>query len=183
MASDADPDDSGKSSGHRLSLQARLALLGIAGALLGTLTGGLVTWLVTRDQLAAQRADTRRAERLNAYSTYYGDTAQFWTKVFDLYAVTPRPKRLQESDKAALRTLKESLTRDFALVSMLAPDRVSRVAGKLYVADIQVGNALESDPIVPGLYERSAKQVNGGRTPLLKQFVRAARRDLHTKGR
>ncbi len=101
MAGTADPGDRGNSTTPKLSLETRIALIGVVGALAGTLTGGLVTWLVTQDQLASQKTETRRAERLDAYSTYLGDAARLWTQVSLLYGRrttrkrTSRPLRTQ----------------------------------------------------------------------------------------
>ena len=183
MASSADPGDPGKSIDHKLSLGTRIALIGVVGALAGTLTGGLITWAVTQDQLASQRADTRRAERLDAYSKYFGDAARLWTQVFNVYEVTPRPTRLHEPDIAALKTLEETLTREYALVALLAPERVRNVARELNNANTDVGNALQSNPIKYGLYKKAMNQAAVGPSNLLKQFSDAAKKDLGTAGR
>jgi hypothetical protein len=158
----------------------RIALIGVAGALAGTLAGGLVTWLVTKDQIASQRADTRRTERLMAYSRYFGDAASLWTQIFDIYEVTPRPLRLTKSQASGLKKLEETLTREYALVALLAPEHVRSLARKLNNADTDVGNALQSDPIDYTGYKRAMKQAVGGPNNLLQQFTSAAKEDLGT---
>jgi hypothetical protein len=178
MASSADPGDA-----RKLSLEMRIALIGVLGALAGTLTGGLITWVVTQDQLSAQRADTRRAERLDAYSKYFGDAARLWTQVGNIYEVTPRPKSLNASQTATIKSLEETLARDYALVVLLAPERVRKIARELNVADTYVGNALQSSPIRTGLYEQAKNQAVLGPSPLLKQFSDAAEKDLGTPSR
>jgi hypothetical protein len=52
----------------------RIALIGVVASLLGTLIGGGVTYAVTQSQISSQKAESRRSERLDAYSTYLGDT-------------------------------------------------------------------------------------------------------------
>jgi hypothetical protein len=183
MASRADPGEPGKPTARKLSLETRIALIGVVGALAGTLTGGLVTWVVTQDQLASQRADTRRAERLDAYSKYFADAARLWTLVFNIYEVTPRPTRLNDSKIAALKALEETLTREYALIALLAPNSVRSVARELSNADVDVGNALQSDPIKHGLYKKAMKQAAGAPNNLLRQFSAAAREDLGTADR
>ena len=87
-----DPPEEGPGTNDEASkpsLEMRVALIGVVGALAGTLAGGLVTWAVTKDQLASQRADARRTERLTAYSQYFGDAASFWTQVAGPLTVTP----------------------------------------------------------------------------------------------
>ena len=153
------------------------------GALAGTLAGGLVTWVVTQDQLASQRADTRRAERLDAYSKYFGDAARLWTQVFTIYEVTPRPTRLSESETAALKTLQETLTREYALIALLAPESVRNVARELNEANTDVWNALQSSPIDHEGYEDARKRASGVPTNLLQEFRDAAQEDLGTADR
>ena len=182
MASSADPEDSEKSTGRTLSLQMRLAILGIAGALLGTLAGGLVTWFVTQDQLASQRADARRAERLDAYSRYLGDAARLRAQVLGITEVTPRPARLSKSDAAAVKSIVETLTQDYVLVALVAPESVHDVARELINADIDIGNALETEPIKYQAYTRATMQATEGPNNFLKQFTAAAKKDLGTAG-
>jgi hypothetical protein len=183
VASGADRGDSGdrKEAAPRLSLQTRIALIGVAGALAGTLTGGLVTWYVTQEQIESHRADTRRAERLDAYSQYFGDAARLWTQVFTVYEVTPRPTRLSASETAALKTLQETLTREYALVALLAPENVRGVARELNNANTDVWNALQSYPIDHELYERAKNRASGPRSNLLREFLAAAQEDLGTE--
>ena len=167
----------------RLSLQTRIALISVAGALTGSLIGGLVTWKVTRENITSERADARRAERRDAYATYFGDAARLWTQVFNVYEVTPRPTRLTSSEKAALKELEETLTREYALVALVAPETVRTVARALNGANTDVWNALNSVPIARGRYEQAKQQANGGANPLLRRFFLAARKDLGTDDR
>lgn len=186
MASSADSGDPGdreEVARRQLSLETRVALIGVVGALAGTLAGGLVTWVVTQDQIASQRADTRRAERLDAYAKYFGDAARLWTQVFNVYEVTPRPTRLSDSDTAALKALEETLTREYALIALLAPDSVRNVARELNDANTAVWNALHSDPIDHETYEDAKERAAVGPTNLLKRFSDAAKRDLGTADR
>ena len=183
MASRVDPGDPAKPAAHKPSLETRIALIGVLGALAGTLAGGLVTWAVTQDQISSQRADTRRSERLDAYSKYFADAARLWTEAFNIYEVTPRPPRLSESQTAALKTLEETLTGDYALVALLAPDSVHNAARALNNADTAVWNALESDPIDNRLYEKAKKEAVGSSNNLLQRFSAAAKDDLGTAHR
>jgi hypothetical protein len=185
VASGADAGDSGdrKEAAPRLSLQTRIALIGVAGALAGTLAGGLVTWYVTQEQIESQRADTRRAERLDAYAKYFGDAARFWTQVGTVYEVMPRPKRLSESDTAALKALLETLTREYAHIALLAPDRVRNVARELHSANTDVWNALQTSPIDHELYEDARRRATGRPSNLQREFVDAAQEDLGTTDR
>jgi hypothetical protein len=182
VASTLDAGDSGrgKDSAPRLSLQTRVALIGVVGALAGTLAGGLVTWVVTKDQLSSQRAESRRAERLDAYAEYFGDAARLWTQVFTFYEVTPRPTELSEADTAALKALEETLTREYALVTLLAPESVHSAARELNDANTDVWNALQSYPIDRSLYQDAKKRATGRPTNLLQRFLAAAKEDLGT---
>jgi hypothetical protein len=155
-------------------------LIGVAGALAGTLAGGLVTWYVTQEQIESQRSDARRAERRDAYANFFGDAARFWTQVGTVYEVTPRPTRLSESDRAALKTLLETLTREYALIALLAPDRVRNVARELHNANTDVWNALQIPPIDHELYEDAKRRATGGQGNLQREFVDAAQEDLGT---
>jgi hypothetical protein len=183
VASDADPSASRKSIEHKLSLETRIALIGVVGALAGALVGGLITWKVTQEQLSSQKADARRAERLDAYSTYFGDAARLWTQAIDIAEVTPRQTMLSNSQAASLRTLEETLTREYAVVALLAPDSVRNVARKLNAADTEVGNALQTSPIEYGAYREAVGKAASGPNNLLAQFEAAAQRDLGTSTR
>src|SRR5436309_15307369 len=99
-------------------METRIALIGIVGALTGTLVGGLVTWAITQDQISSQKEEARRAERLDAYSQYFGDAARFWTQALTLYEVTPAPTRLNPADAASLQALQATLTQEYARVSL-----------------------------------------------------------------
>jgi hypothetical protein len=183
MARDADPGEAGKPASKKASLETRIALIGVLGALAGTLTGGLVTWVVTQDQLSSQRADARRAERLDAYSNYLGDAARLWTQVSLLYDQTPPPKKLTTSDIAALKTLQATLTREYSVVALVAPERIRKLARALNEANTAAGNALESDPILKSDYKRAYALGAGSPNNFLQQFATAVRSDLGTRGR
>jgi hypothetical protein len=182
VASGADAGESGnrKEGAPRLSLQTRIALIGVTGALAGTLAGGLVTWYVTQEQIESERADARRAERRDAYANFFGDAARFWTQVGTVYEVMPRPKRLSESETAALRALLETLTREYALIALLAPDTVRDLARQLHNANTDVWNALQTSPIDHELYEDARRRATGRPTNLQREFVDAAQEDLGT---
>jgi hypothetical protein len=184
LASGTDTGTSGDPKADKapkVSLQTRVALIGVVGALAGTLAGGLITWVVTQDQLASQRADARRAERLDAYSEYFADAARLWTQVFTIYEVTPRPTRFSASETAALKALQETLTREYALVTLLAPERVHNVARELNAANTDVWNALQSYPIDQKLYRDAKKRATGSPTNLLQEFLAMAKKDLGTE--
>jgi hypothetical protein len=174
VSSAPDPNAAGKTAEHKVSLETRIALIGVVGALVGALTGGLVTWVVTQDQIASQRVDSHRAERLDAYSKYFGDAAYFANVVFTLYDKTPTPKSLPGPEVATLRTLGATLERDYALVDLLAPEGVRRVALDLLNSDIDLGNALESSPILVHLFNEATRDNESS----LQKFVDAARHDL-----
>jgi len=176
-----DPKEDKEDKAPKVSLQTRIALIGVLGALAGTLVGGLITWVVTQDQIASQRADARRAERLDAYSEYFADAARLWTQVFTIYEVTPRPTRLSQSETAALKALQETLTREYALVTLLAPERVHNVARELNAANTDVWNALQSYPINQKLYRNAKKRANALPTNLLQEFLATAKKDLGTE--
>jgi hypothetical protein len=164
-------------------METRIALIAVVGALAGTLAGGLLTWMVARDQFASQRSEVRREERLDAYSKYFGDAARLWTQVFNFYEVTPRPRTLSRAESAQLDHLLETLTRDYALVAMLAPNSVRSVARELNNADTDVGNALQSEPIDHPLYLSARKRATEGSNNLLLRFSEAAKKDLGTSSR
>jgi hypothetical protein len=165
-------------------MEMRIALIGIVGALAGTLVGGVITWKVTQDQLSSQRADARRAERLDAYSTYLGDAGRLWTQAIDIYQVRPRPTRLDSGQAASLARLAETLTRDYSVIALLAPDSVRNVARKLNIADTAVLNVLQDQQIeYEGPYTNALSKATVGPNNLLAQFSAAAKRDLGTTGR
>ena len=183
MEGGSDPGKPEKPSGHKPSFETRIALIGVVGALAGTLVGGLVTWVVTQDQLSSQKAEARRAERLDAYTNYFGDAARLWTQEFSIVATRPRPKTLNGPQKAALTTLEETLTRDYALVALVAPKGVRTVARELNNADTDLGNALLGEQIDYRLYEQAKGKAAAGPSPLLLQFENAAKDDLGTADR
>jgi hypothetical protein len=176
VATDPDPVDPGTTSAPKPSLETRIALIGVTGALVGAAIGGLVTWVVTQDQIASQRVDTRRAERLAAYSKYFGDAAYFVNLTSTLYDKTPAPTSLRGSDIATLKSLGATLEREYALVDLLAPTPVRSAALDLLNADIDVGNALESTPIRAQLLNKAMTDSSS----LIQEFVGAARSDLDT---
>src|ERR1051325_9384756 len=135
-----------------MGLETRVALIGVVGALAGTLAGGLVTWQITHEQISSQRADAHRTERLNAYATYFGDANRLWSQVFIAYEVTPAPRRLTASQTADLKDLEETLIRDYALVALVAPPNVRDVARRLSDASTDAWNALHTSPIDRRLY-------------------------------
>jgi hypothetical protein len=117
-----------------------IALIGVFGALAGTVVGGLVTWKVTDIQISAQRHDQQLAERRDAYAAYLGDAASFWLQAQvdakTLVAALP----LGAKEKASLDTVEGTLTRENALVALLAPAVVRKAAALLNTIDT---NALD----------------------------------------
>lgn len=180
MASSAESADTPGVREPRLSLQTRIALISVTGALTGALIGGLVTWTVTRENITSERADARRAERRDAYAAYFGDVARLWAQVFSVYEVTPRPTRLTPAERTALNELQATLTREYALVALIAPDSVRTLARALNNAGTDVSNALTSEPIAHGRYEQAKQRASGGPNSLLARFFLAARKDLGT---
>jgi hypothetical protein len=183
VESGSGPGEPGKPTGHKPSFETRIALIGVVGALAGTLVGGLVTWVVTQDQLSSQRADARRAERLDAYANYFGDAARLWTQEFSIVETRPRPRSLNGSQKADLTTLEETLTREYALVALAAPKSVRTVARELNNADTDLGNALLGERIDYRLYEQAKGKDAGGPSNFLLQFEGASQKDLGTAER
>lgn len=181
MAGDAGTGDAGKKDGHGLSLETRIALIGVLGALAGTLVGGLVTWAITQDQISTQKEEARRSERLDAYSQYFGDAARFWTQALTLYEVTPPPTHLNAADAASLQALQATLTQEYARVSLLAPKNVHAAAQALNSANTRLGNALESVPIDAKGYLAARNQIGGSSDNLLRRFSEAAKEDLGTR--
>jgi hypothetical protein len=166
-------------------MEMRIALIGVVGALAGALVGGLITWKVTQEQLSSQRADARRAERLDAYSTYLGDAGRLWTQAIDIYQLSPpRPTRLDNGQAASLARLAQTLTRDYAVIALLAPDSVRNAALNLNEADTAVLNVLQDQQIeYKGAYTDALRRATVGPNNLLAQFSAAAKRDLGTTGR
>jgi pyrroline-5-carboxylate reductase len=162
-----------------MSLETRIAVIGVVGALAGTLVGGLVTYAVTQDQISSQKKETRRTERLNAYSQYFGDASNLWTQVFAEVEVTPRPRYLSGAKLASLKSLEATLSQEYALVSLVAPQKVHDTARKLNVVDTDVWNAVNSAPIDYRLYEAAKRQILGPKS-LFLQFLAASRSDLGT---
>jgi hypothetical protein len=165
-----------------MSLETRIAVIGVVGALTGTLVGGLVTYAITQQQISSQKSESRRADRLNAYSSYFGDAARLWTQVVDTVDVTPRPTRLQPSERQDLKELQATLLRDYALVALVAPDDVRSAAQSLNGANTTVWNALNSVPIDYALYSQAHRQIypKDYRDSLLRRFTNEARSDLDT---
>ena len=77
-----------------MSLETRVAVIGVAGALAGTLVGGLVTYAVTQQQISSRSEPARRDERRDAYAKYFGDVTRLWTHVFAIMEGGDRPKSL-----------------------------------------------------------------------------------------
>ncbi len=161
-----------------MSLETRIAVIGVVGALTGTLVGGLVTYAVTQQQISSQKSESRRSDRLTAYSNYFGDAARLWTQVFAAVEVTPRPTRLQPSETQDLKELEATLTRDYALVALVAPQRVRSAAQALNGANTAVWNALNSVPINYHDYAKVRPQIATPGDNLLRRFTNEARRDL-----
>jgi hypothetical protein len=163
-----------------MSLETRIAVIGVVGALTGTLVGGLVTYAITQQQISSQKSESRRAERLNAYSTYLGDASRLWTQVFQAVEVTPRPDRLQPSEKQDLKELEETAARDYAAVALVAPQQVRGAAKDLNGANTTVWNALNTFPIDYTLYADAKRHIVPEKASLLARFRDEARRDLGT---
>jgi hypothetical protein len=162
-----------------VSLETRIALIGVTGALAGTLVGGLVTYKVTQEQILSERTESRRAERRDAYAKYFGGATKLWTHVFAIMEGGARPKRLSESVRSDLGTLEETVIGEYALVALVAPRQVAAVAIELNNANIDVWNALNSDPIIVADYNGVKRKMLGQQSPLT-EFQDASREDLGT---
>jgi hypothetical protein len=160
-----------------MSLETRIALIGVLGALLGTLVGGGVTYAVTQSQISSQKEESRRSERLDAYSTYFGDSEKFWIDVQTITAEGLHPKAVTAAQRADLNTFGETLIGDYARVALLAPLHVRDVAAQLEKANVAVWNALAGGSIDYRAYAQVRDEVllkHG----MLKQFADATREDL-----
>jgi hypothetical protein len=164
-----------------MSLETRIAVIGVLGALTGTLVGGLVTYKVTQQQISSERTESRRVERRDAYARYFGDATKLWIHVFAVMESGDRPKSLTPAARSELGTLEETTLGDYAFVALVAPRRVATVANELSNANIDVWNALNSRPIRVGDYNRVKRQILGRRGPLTG-FQNISRRDLGTAG-
>ena|SRR5215208_3759735 len=162
-----------------MSLETRIAVIGLAGALAGTIVGGAITYKVTQEQISSQRTESRRAERLDAYAKYFGDATKLWTRIFAFAEVEPRPKSLDEAELTDLNTIEETLTGEFALVVLLGPRPIRGVAQALHNVNTDVWNALNLDRIDWVGYRLAKKQATA-KNGLLKQFADAAKADLGT---
>ncbi len=159
-----------------MSAETRIALIGVFGALLGTLVGGGVTYAVTQSQISSQKAESRRTERLDAYSTYFGDSQKFAIEVQTITSEALHPKSVTAAQRTELNTFGETLIGDYARVVLLAPRHVGRVAGQLEGANVAIWNALASSSI----HYRQFKGAGIRERGLIKQFALATRADLGT---
>lgn len=160
----------------------RIALIGVVGALLGTLVGGGVTYVVTQSQISSQRAEARRSERLDAYSTYLGDTEKFWNYTFTITKEGLTPKAVTATQRADLNNYGGTLIGDVARIGLLAPPHVALVAQQLYQANTAAWNALAGGAISYGDYDRAVNEALGTKKQrgLIPQFSEAIRADLGT---
>src|SRR3954451_15014081 len=143
-----------------MSLETRIAVIGVAGALAGTLVGGLVTYGITQDQISSQKSEARRQQRLDAYAAFYADATKLWSQVYASVAVDPQPKSLDAATRGTLSTNQEELIAEFARLALLAPPHVRKVAQKLNNEDTNVWNALNARRIDYREYNRASNQVN-----------------------
>ena len=185
-----DAGDSGAPRSGKWSTEYRVALIGVAAALLGSLVGGLVTWGVTREQIDSQRQDARRAERLAAYKTFAADAYAFWNQaqvfVHQDTAASESPKSLSEVTltKPQLRALSASqaqLTPAYVLVALFAPDRVAKNAKQ--VTQLTNGiwtlleNATQSQPASLREFNKDEDRDHNA----LNLFLSTSRQDLGGK--
>jgi hypothetical protein len=182
MASDPDAVQGPEQAKPKLSIETRIALIGVLGALAGTVVGGLITWAIANTQIQAQRQDAQLAERRVAYSTYFGDAAQLWTQVQVVGARHPHPTSLSASEAGALNALEERLTKEYALLVLLAPANVHAAASNLNQQDTAVQNVLLGKPIMWADYDVVYEKATGGTDNLLVQFIDAAKKDLGVSG-
>ena len=162
-----------------MSLETRIAVIGLAGALAGTIVGGAITYKVTQEQISSERTESRRAERRDAYAKYFGDATKLWTHVFAIMEGGDRPKTLPGSARTELGGLEETVVGDYALIALVAPKRVAAVAYDLNNVSIDVWNALNSQPIVVSDYNRVKRKMLSRDSPL-RGFQEIARVDLGT---
>jgi hypothetical protein len=166
-----------------MSLETRIALIGVVGALTGTLVGGLVTYAITQEQISSQTSESHRQQRLDAYAAFFGDATKLWSQVFASVRVDPQPKSLDAATRGTLSAVQEELIAEFARLALLAPPRVRNVGQKLNNVDTDVWNALNARRIDYETYNRAASQIIPAHGQgLLKQFADAMRQDLRTQG-
>jgi hypothetical protein len=154
----------------------RIALVGVIASLVGTLIGGGVTYAVTQSQISSTKAESRRAERLNAYSGFSGDTQRFWIYVGTIIDQGLHPSAITSAQRAGLNTYGEALIGDWAQIRLLAPRQVAHIAGELETMNVQGWNYLAGGTI---RYKKLARL----QAPLsreFKQFAHVTRADLGT---
>ena len=185
-----DAGDPRAPSRGRWSTENRVALIGVGAALVGSLIGGLVTWGVTREQIASQREDARRAERLAAYKTFAADAYAFWNQaqVF-VHEDTAASKSasslsnvtLTKPQFRALSASQAQLTPAYVLVALFAPEGVAesakRVTGLTNGLWTLLGGATQSQPASLGEFTNAKDQDQKA----LKLFLSASRKDLGAK--
>jgi hypothetical protein len=176
----------GARSAGKWSTENRVALIGVAAALLGSLVGGIVTWGVTQEQIASQREDARRAERLAAYETFAADAYAFWNQAqifvrqdtmssssLSLTSVTLTRRQLQTLDASQAK-----LTPADVLVTLFAPDSVAKSARYVTSLTDSIWELLHS----PGASLSSGKEGFYGQKDAdriaLTQFLSESRQDL-----
>lgn len=155
----------------------RIALIGVVASLLGTLIGGGVTYAVTQSQISSTKAESRRAERLNAYSAYLADTERFWIYISTITEEGLQPKAVTDAQRAELNTYGETLIGDYAQAGLLAPPSVGQFVRQLQRANIVGWNAVAGGSID----YRQLDKVELKRDGLIKQFAAAMKEDLGTQ--
>jgi hypothetical protein len=189
-SAEKDAGDPRAPSRGKWSTENRVALIGVGAALVGSLIGGLVTWGVTREQIASQREDARRAERLAAYKTFAADAYAFWNQaqVFQLEdaaasksAASLSGVTLTKPQLQALSASQAQLTPAYVLVALFAPDRVAEsaknVTGLTNDLWTLLENATHSQPASLDKFTMTKDQDRNA----LKLFLSAARKDLGGK--
>jgi hypothetical protein len=154
----------------------RIALVGVIASLFGTLIGGGVTYAVTQSQISSQKAEARRAERLDAYSTYLADTDKFWVYADTITEGGLKPKAVTGAQRAVLSTYGETLIGDYVRTALLAPPHVGELAREVQRANAVALNALLSGKIDYAEFTATENEKNGQ----LKQFGDSMKEDLGT---
>lgn len=185
-----DAGDSGAPRTGKWSTENRVALIGVAAALLGSLVGGLVTWGVTREQIDSQRQDARRAERLAAYKTFAADAYAFWNQaqVFvhqdtasSKSAVTLSGVTLTKPQLRALSASQAQLTPAYVLVALFAPDSVATGAKHVTKLTNDIWTLLENATQFQPASLRGFKKSEDRDQNALNLFLSASRQDLGGK--
>jgi hypothetical protein len=152
----------------------RIALIGVVASLMGTLIGGGITYAVTQSQISSQEAESHRTERLDAYSTYFGESEKFLVDVQTITGEGLRPRAVTSAQRTDVNTFGETLIGDYARVVLLAPVHVVQLADQLQRENVEVWNDLVGGKIDYRHYDPAVSKLS----VLIRQFTHATRKDI-----